>query len=177
MTNTVFTIEDLRDICNEETNRDDPKVLEQLIEFHKFCEGSKQPSGYICWQICICFDMQGDPIEAVYWVNKAIEFDPYNVAHHNSADIIFRHVGDILTSNIRQGSAPECIQKIYDLLYQNGRVTSEIELQMARFRMKQKKFEKSAEILDKILEVNPNHADALMLKSQIEGRLKLKKVD
>jgi Tfp pilus assembly protein PilF len=121
-------------------------------------------SAWAEWALAASLDMAGDTVAAFRQIQKALELDPVNSAHHKSYGII--------TDKLKQGlmSAPDhdaSIASTYALLRDAGECDVFCHLAWARHLLHGKRLAEAEAVLDAVTLTAPASIDAWRLRARL----------
>lgn len=161
---TIFDVKDALDLFKKENYQD---ALEIFLQVYEQSLNEMKESGFLACYIAICYDYLNDPLEAAYWINKAIALDPYCTRYESSANIIFDNIERFIEWETLNNNNIDKVMNLYNFLKQNGRVKSNTQFVMIRFYMKNKNYAAAKVMLENALARNPFDKDLLTLRKVI----------
>jgi tetratricopeptide (TPR) repeat protein len=158
---------DLQDVHAIFENQEYQNAYDQYKEIYDQSVEDGSESNFVLYYLAACQNCLGNYLDAAYWINKAIDIDPFDIGNTGYACSIFSNIYSQIEKKIALNKSSESIMKLYNFCRSNGRVTSHLQFIMIRFFIKQKHFEQAKFHLDNALERNPFDSNLVSLRRSI----------
>jgi tetratricopeptide (TPR) repeat protein len=142
--------------------------LELTLRVRAAATGGRVRSGQISWQLAALHDVLQQPVQALRFIQEAIEFDPLSLPSSRSLEIIATNARKALTG---LDATDQSIPELYGLLLKAGEADASSHLAWARHLL-QEKPEEALGVLRALTLLAPyDSAEAWKLLADVARRL------
>ena len=135
-----------------------------LLRARAGCERANIDSGFLCWRLCVVFDLLKEHEVAFKYAQEALAQDPFAPPFRHSFDVVARTMRKAILDAEGQ---PDRVPRFYGLLVRAGEGDDAVHLAMARWLHAQRQHERALNLANAVTLLSPACADAWSLRAAI----------